>query len=277
MAQLLHADAEIAAAVLNRFGKLNGYPLSIHFDLQEDLVKYLKALEPGFAAFRIDHIDDDESPDIYEQIAQELSIPVVSMKYDEMPIFILAALHKLVKKHRYRTKDCNVGFIGLDVSAMRLARLLRRAGFMRVLGFDNNEKSMFQFERESGLATTPENIVSNAEIVVLLKNQFSETDLVRMRPGLSVISLLNDPDAENLFAAKKGCGEIVSGEWADSATIYPGLLRGKIGSSNAGVGDSAVIAAAGILANEEVPSGQFFPDVFGQIHEKISACVAADE
>lgn len=276
MAPLLHADAEISAAVLGRFGGLNGYPVIVRYDLQEDLVKYLKALEPGFSGFRIDHIDDDESPDIYEQISDELSIPVVSAKYDEMPVFILAALHKLVKKHRYRTKDCNVGFIGLDVSAMRLARLLRRAGFMRVLGFDNNEKSMFQFERESGLATTPENIVSNAEIVVLLKNQFSETDLVRMRPGLSVISLLDDPEAEEVFSKRKGFGDIVTGEWADCATLYPGMLKGKAGSQSAGIDDAAVIAMAEMLANEDVPSGQFLPDVFSGIHDKVAACVAGE-
>jgi malate dehydrogenase (oxaloacetate-decarboxylating) len=277
MSALLHSDAEIEAAVLGRFSRLNGYPLIIRYDLQEDLVKYLKALEPGFSGFRIDYIDDNESPDIHEQIAEELSVPVVSVKYDEMPIFILAALQKLVKKHKYRTKDCNVGFIGLDVSAIRLARLLRKAGYMRVLGFDNNEKSMFQFERESGLATTPENIVSNAEIVILLKNQFAETDLVRMRPGLSIISLISDPEAEGLFAAKKGCGDIISGEWADGATLYPGMLKGKAGSHSAGISDASIIAIADLIAQEETPEGQLLPDVFSSIHEKVAACIAAEE
>jgi len=248
----------------------------LQYDLQEDFLKYLKALAPGFSGFRIDSIEDEDNPSIHEQIADELSVPVVSMKFDEMPVFILAAIHKLVKKHRYRAKDCNIGFIGLDVSAIRLARLLKKAGYLRVLGFDNNEKSMFQFEKESGLATTPENILSNAEIVVLLKNQFAETDLIRMRPGLSVISLLSDPEAENIFAQKKGCGDIISGEWADSAILYPGILRGKAGSATAGISDDTILSLADMLSHEDASSG-FLPDVFSGIHDKVEDCIRKSE
>ena len=269
----LHSDAELDAAVLQRFTGMNGYPVVARFDLVEDVVKFLKSIEPGFSSMRLEHIDDDDSMAVYDQILQALNIPVISKKYDEIPVCILAAVLKLAAKHRFRLKDCNVGFIGLDVSAIRCAGLLRKAGCMRVLGFDNNEKSMLHFEKESGLATTAENIFSNADIVVLMKNQFTETDLVRMRPGLAVLSMLNDSAAESVVSQRKGCRECVVGDWFDTAILYPGMLAGASGSERTGFGDDVILSLAEMLANEEAGGGRFFPDIFSGIHDRVSGCI----
>jgi malate dehydrogenase (oxaloacetate-decarboxylating) len=266
-----YVDCEIGAAIFAKFSGMNGIPILIRYDKSEDLLKTLSAIEPGFSAMRFSHLDDDDTPDIYEQLPDTISIPYISYRNDEIPAFALAGILKMIKKHRYKLSESNIGFIGLDASSIRLSRLCLRAGCMRVLGFDNNEKSMLHFERQKGLATTPEHIFSNSDIVIIMKSHFTQNDLSKMRPGIVVLSFLEDETPLSFFQEKRTCREIVSGEWADTALIYPGMIRGFLASGRQSSDDEMIIALAKMLAATESPDGKLFPHIFSDIHEKAEA------
>jgi hypothetical protein len=263
-----YAESEIASAILARFTGKNGFPIIVSYDFVEDFLKIVSSLEPTFSAYRITHTDDDDNPDIFSQIHDAVSIPVISRTLDELPIFILAAVLRLSRKHKFRVKDSTVGFIGLDVSALRLSKLLSRIGFLRVLGYDNNEKTMLHFERTGGLATTPEHIFGNSDIVILLKEQFAEDDLSKIRPGNILISTLEESDVTDIFEKKKVCREIISGKWADSSILIPGLISGLVETGDTTVKDDSVIEIAEMLASFSEDKVTF-PSVFSDIHEKV--------
>ena len=79
-------------------------------------------------------------------------------------------------KYRLKAEETTVGFIGIDLSAIRLTRVLDKIGFRRVLGYDHGEKAMLALENQGGLATTAENIFGNADITLLLKNNFDHDE-----------------------------------------------------------------------------------------------------
>ncbi len=272
---LHYIDSEIAAVMLSKFAGYNGFPLLVKFDQPEDFLRNMSSVESGFSAFRINHIDDDDNTEVYEQLHDTLSIPFVSHTYDEMTVFALAGILRMVKTHRYKVRESNIGFIGLNAASIRLARICLKLGCMRVLGFDNNEKNMLTFERNKGLATTPENILGNSDIVFLIRNHFSGTDLTKMRPGIIVISLIDDTDVTKIFEEKRSCREIISGGWTDPALLYPGIIRGLIASGKKSLSDDDAVALGELLASSEVPQGKMLPGVFSDIHEKIEESVRA--
>ena len=264
-----YAESEIMAAVLSKFTGKNGFPLIARYDLTEDFLKILSSLEPTFSAYRITSTDDDENPDMYEQIRNTVTIPVLSKYDDELPILILSAIIKMTTKHRFRIKDCTIGFIGLNVSAIKLSYICSRMGFMRVLGFDNNERSMLNFERSGGLATIPEHILGNSDVLIILKPQFSEADLVKARPGMILLSLLDNPKLIEPFEKKRICREIVSGEWNDSSILVSGILAGLFSSGKKCIEEKDLIALAEMLSTFPTEEGKIFPSVFSDIHKKI--------
>jgi hypothetical protein len=102
-----------------------------------------------------------------------------------------------------------------------------------------------------------------------LKEQFTEEDLVKIRPGNIIISLLRDDSSVELFVRKKVSREILSGKWYDFSLLLPGLVRGLIQSGNKSVNDSIVVSGAEVLTSaqdEKCP----YPDIFSDIHDKTS-------
>ncbi|HEY1405554.1 MAG TPA: hypothetical protein VF857_02995 [Spirochaetota bacterium] len=271
-----YIESEIASVMLSKLAGMNGFPFHLRFDMPEDFLKMIASIESGFSAMRISHLDDDDNSEVFDQLPDALSIPFVSRTHDELTIFALAAILKMAKKHRCKIKESNIGFIGLNAASIRLAQLCLRMGCMRVLGFDNNEKCMLTFERQKGLATTPENILVNSDIVILMRNHFTEIDLTKMRPGIIVISFLDDPTSIKSFEEKRSCREIISGEWADSAILYPGIIKGLLSSGKKHLSIDDITALSETLAEAEAQTGKIFPGLFSDIHDKIQKTVCAE-
>lgn len=264
-----YVESEIAAVMLSKFGGYNGFPFLIRFDQPEDFLKNISAMEAGFSAFRINHIDDDDNAEMYEQLQDMLNIPFISHSHDELSVFALAGIMRMIKNHRCRIRECNIGFIGLNAASIRLSKICQKIGCMRVLGFDNNEKNMLTFERNKGLATTPEHIFGNSDIVLVMRNHFSAADLSRMRPGIIVISFLEDSDMTRIFEEKRSCREIIPGGWTDPALLYPGIIRGMIASGKRYLTDDDAIALGEMLSGIESTPGRMMPNIFSDIHERI--------
>jgi len=266
--------AERDAVILNRFAGLNGIPLAIRFDNPEDVVKVLRRTECGFSAFRIMGVDDSTIM-LYELIYGELSIPAVSLELDDIPLLLLTMIIKIMMKYRLKADEVTVGFVGVDLSAVRLTRVLDRIGFRRVLGYDHGEKTLLALENQGGLATTAENIFGNADITLLLKNDFDYDEYRNIRPGQFVISLLGEDGPESDTVSGKGVREFITPGDNEMASIFPGIMRGVIESGTRTITDAKLVECAKKLVG--LLSDAFeFPPLFGDVHEKVRAIIAAE-
>lgn len=266
--------AERDAVILNRFAGYNGIPLAIRFDHPEDVVKVLKRTECGFSAFRIMGVDDSTIM-LYELIYGELSIPAVSLELDDIPLLLLALIIKIMMKYRLKADETTVGFMGVDLSAIRLARVLDRIGFRRVLGYDHGEKSLLALENQGGLATTAENIFGNADLTLLMKNNFEFEEYRKIRPGQFVISLLGENGPDRDAVSGKGVREFITPGETEMASIFPGIVRGVIDAGTMSISDAKLVECAKKLVG--LLSDTFeFPSLFGDVHEKVRAIMSAE-
>ena len=266
-----YAAAERDAVILNRFGGLNGMPVTIRFDHTEDIITVMRKIEHNFSALRIMHIDEATMM-LHEQIVSELRSPVISREHDETPLYLLTFIIKILLKHRIKPEETTVGMIGIDLCAVRLARVLDSAGFHRVLGIDLSEMSMLALENQGGLATTAENIFNNADITIILKNTFTRDEFQKIRPGQFVISLLSDEDLEADAVSGKGVREFIRVDLSDLAVLFPGVVRGLIGTGPGPLTDIKMIEYAKKLVGFLSDAFEF-PHLFSDIHDRVCGLV----
>lgn len=266
-----YAAAERDAVILNRFGGLNGFPVTIRFDHVEDIITVMKKIEHNFSVVRIMHVDEG-SMMLNEQIVSELRTPVISLEHDEIPLFLLLFIIKILIKHRLKPEENTIGLVGIDLSAVRLARVLYTAGFHRVLGYDHSETAMLALENQGGLATTAENIFSNADITIIMKNNFKREEFQKIRPGQFVISLLPGEDLEGDAVSGKGVREFIQVDLSDLAVLFPGIARGLMETGPEPITDVKLVEYAKGLVS--ILSDSFeFPHIFSDIHDRVASLI----
>jgi hypothetical protein len=271
-----YAAAERDAVIINRFTGMNGYPITLRFDNPEDVVRTLKQLEQNFSALRVSRIQESTLM-LYDFLFSELSVPVISLEHDEVPLYLFILIIKILLKYRLKPEETTIGFIGIDLSAIRLARVLGVIRIRRVLGFDQGEKNMLALENQGGLATTAENIFSNADITVVLKNNYNREELLKIRPGQFVISFMDGEELDREIISGKGVREFIGREASDIAVLFPGLLRGVAESGTGSISDLKLIEYSKKLVGFLTDAFEF-PSLFSDIHDRVRGVIgpAAD-
>jgi hypothetical protein len=261
-----HAEAERDAVIINRFAGLNAFPICVRYDHPEDVIKLMKQIERNFAALRVTRFEDATLM-LYERLFADTAVPVVSLEHDDLPLYLFVLIIKILLKYRLKPEESTIGFVGIDLSAIRLTGLLGAIRFRRILGADRSEKAMLALENQGGLATTAENIFSNADITILLKAGFTREELLKIRPGQFVISLLEDADPDVIAAT--GVREFITRSAVDLAVLFPGMLKGIIGSGRNFVSDQNLIEYSRKLVSFLSDSFEF-PPMFSDIHDRVA-------
>lgn len=270
-----YVGAERDAVIINRFSGLNGCPVAVRYDHPEDVIQVLKKIEHNFAAIRVTRIDE-ATVMLYDMLFSDITIPTVSLEHDDIPLFILVLIIKIMMKYRIKAEETTVGFVGIDLSSVRLARVLDKIGFRRILGFDHSEKSMLALENQGGLATTAENIFGNADITILMKNNFDIEEYRKIRPGQFVISFMEDKDLDLEELSGKGVREFIKKDMSDLAVLYPGLLRGVIDSGIGTITDGKLVEWAKKLVVLLTDSFEY-PHLFSDIHDRVYKIVMQEK
>ncbi len=267
-----YVRAERDAVILHRFAGMNGYPLVLRFDHPEDVIRTLKAVESCFAAIRIIGMADAAFM-LYELIHSEITTPVLSLEHDDLPLYIMAVLIKIMMKYRLRAEETTIGFVGIGAAVVRLSRVLEKSGFRKILGFDHAEKAMLDLENHGGLATTVENIFSNADITIIMKGEIDPQEYRTIRPGQFVLSLLGEEEPAEDLVSGKGVREFIRGDHDRLTAIFPGLVRGVLEGGIRSFSDGKLVECAKKLAGWMSDSFEL-PHLFGDIHERVCRAVA---
>ncbi len=265
-----YTDSERDSVILSRFTGRNACPVVIKYQTIEDMLKTLKTIENNFACIRFMSYDDDDV--LFDSIISGISCPVISRDFDEYPLYMLSLIKRMTKNHRLKPDQTSVGIIGLPKSATKLTRLLNRSGFMKVLGFDNRERLMMAFENERGLATTPENILMNTDILILMNDTFKAEMISMARPGQYVFSFIGDDLINAASFRERGVKEFVKLDEFALSMLFPGLLQGMLAGKIKQFDEEMLMRISDSIA-KMLDSSFELPDIFSDIHEKIQSLV----
>jgi len=263
---------ERESITLQYFSGYNGLPLLVQYRQIEDLIKCIQSIDGTYSAVHFHHIEDVDDITPYEQLISDMAVTVTGSAYDTVPLCLATELLQLFDKYKMDFSDSNIGIIGINISSLRITRLLLSLGCLRVLGYDNNEKLMLTLEKAGGMATTPENIFDNTDVILLFKNHYTVDEFHKIRSGQIIISLIEEEEFERKIIKDKGIRAYLPKSSINASIFLPGLVRGMLGCDLQTINDAQLLELAGklkTLKGRKASALSFFSDIHDRIAQFI--------
>jgi malate dehydrogenase (oxaloacetate-decarboxylating) len=231
-------------------GNINAYPLCIDIRDKEEIIKFVKAIQPLFGAVNIEDIESPKVLEIVERLQKELSIPVFHDDQHGTAIITLAALINSLKIVNKNISTVKIVIAGAGSAGYGIFKLLRKAGANNIIVTDsngainekrikeyessadnnninnnnnnNNKNSNNLYKKEIASKTNPEklsgslsDVLKKADVFIGVsgKGDLISSQMVQSMNSDSIIFALSNPDPEILpqDAIKAGARIVATG------------------------------------------------------------------
>jgi malate dehydrogenase (oxaloacetate-decarboxylating) len=269
-------------------GGINAFPLCIATREKEEIIRFVKAIEPVFGAINIEDIESPKVFDIIKRLQNELSIPVFHDDQHGTAVITLAALINslnLVNKKIYGIK---VVISGAGSAGYGIFKILKKAGCQDIIVIDSkgaiyegredlkdddsegNEgegvrnsgnTSKYEISRKSNPRKLRGNLadtIRGADVFVGVSGRAGllNTEMVKSMNQDAVIFALSNPDPEMLppDALKAGARIAATGRsdfpnQINNAVVFPSVLRALLDTRAKGLNEDMLIAASYAIAS----------------------------
>jgi malate dehydrogenase (oxaloacetate-decarboxylating) len=230
-------------------GGVNAFPLCIDTKDKEEIIRFVKAIQPMFGAVNIEDIESPKVLEIVERLRKDLSIPVFHDDQHGTAIIALAGLLNALRLLKKRIDRIRVVIAGAGSAGYGIFRILKEAGCKgivvtdsagaiyqnRIKGIDN------PYKKEIADKTNPEklsgsltDVLKGADVFIGVsgKGHLISKDMVQSMNHDSIVFALSNPDPEILPSdALEGGARIVATGRSDfanqvnNAVVFPSILR----------------------------------------------------
>jgi malate dehydrogenase (oxaloacetate-decarboxylating) len=228
------------AVLFKTLGNVNAFPLCISIKDKEEIIKFVKAIEPSFGAINIEDIESPKVLEIVERLQKEMSIPIFHDDRHGTAVITFAALINALRIVQKNSKNVKVVIAGAGSAGYGIFKILSRAGFEEIIiidkkgaiydGRDNKGKeeklsnielnkqndpkrdsvSLNSFKREIALNSNPNKIAGNLETVIKESDIFIGTSGIgNLMNSQMIESMKRDPI---IFALSNPTPEILPDE-----------------------------------------------------------------
>jgi malate dehydrogenase (oxaloacetate-decarboxylating) len=216
-------------------GGINAIPLCIDLTDKEEIIKFVKAIQPGFGAINIEDIESPKVLEIVERLQKELSIPVFHDDQHGTAIITLAALLNAIKL--IGNKDISkikIVIAGAGSAGYGIFKILHTAGAKNIIvtdsagalyknrvveGDDNNntnkrnnnnntntyqnnhyKKEIAEKTNPSEIAGSLDDVLKEADVFIGVsgRGQLINKDAVKSMNPDPIVFALSNPDPEIL-------------------------------------------------------------------------------
>ncbi len=228
------------SVLFKTLGNVNAFPLCISIKDKEEIIKFVKAIEPSFGAINIEDIESPKVLEIVERLQKEMSIPIFHDDRHGTAVITLAAVINALRIVQKNSESVKVVIAGAGSAGYGIFKILSRAGFKEITVIDkkgaiydgrdnndNNEKlrdlqsnkqnnpkrdsiSLNSFKREIALKTNLNKIAGNLETAIKGADIFIGTSGIgNLMNSQMVGSMKRDPI---IFALSNPTPEILPDE-----------------------------------------------------------------
>ena len=254
-------------------GGINAFPLCIDMKDKEDIVKFVKAIQPVFGAINIEDIESPKVLEIVERLHNELQIPVFHDDQHGTAVITLAALINALRILHKGISDIRVVIAGAGSAGYGIFRILQEAGCSnivvtdsrgaiyedRVSGIDN------QYKREIAVKSNPTKLngsltdaLRGADVFIGVsgKGNILNNEMVRSMHNDPVVFALSNPNPEILpYDALKAGARIVATGRSDfanqvnNAVVFPAILRALLDLRVKNLDEAMLVSVATAIAD----------------------------
>ena len=230
-------------------GGVNAFPLCIDTKDKEEIIRFVKAIQPMFGAVNIEDIESPKMLEIVERLQKDLSIPIFHDDQHGTAIIALAGLLNALRLLQKRIDSIRVVIAGAGSAGYGIFRVLKEAGCRnivvtdsvgaiyenRIKGIDNRyKKEIADKTNPMKLSGSLSDVLKGADVFIGVsgKGHLISKDMVQSMNDDPIVFALSNPDPEILPSnALEGGARIVATGSSDfpnqinNAVVFPSILR----------------------------------------------------
>lgn len=254
-------------------GGINAFPLCIDMKDKEDIIRFVKAIQPVFGAINIEDIESPKVLEIVERLRNDLQIPVFHDDQHGTAVITLAALINALRLFHKGINNISVVIAGAGSAGYGIFRILQEAGCKNIvvtdsLGaiYENRVNSIdSQYKKEIANKTNPMKIsgsladaLRGADVFIGVsgKGSILNKEMVRSMNNDPIVFALSNPDPEILpFDALEAGAKIVATGRSDfanqvnNAVVFPAILRALLDLRVKNLGEDMLVTVATAIAD----------------------------
>ena len=250
-------------------GVINAIPLCISATDKEEIIRFVKTIEPGFGAINIEDIESPKVFEIIKRLQSELSIPVFHDDQHGTAVITLAALINSLRLINRKFDDVRVIISGAGSAGYGIFKILREAGCKDMVVTDS-KGAIYEgrqdlmdpdnlHKQEIASSTNPRKLVGDLRDVIKEADVFIGVsviaglltkDMVRSMDPNAIIFALTNPDPEIIpsDAHNAGARIVCTGRsdfpnQVNNAVVFPSVLRALL-DTRAKVLDEKILVTA---------------------------------
>ena len=258
-------------------GDVNAIPLCISTQDKEEIIRFVKAIEPCFGAINIEDIESPKVFDIIKRLRDELSIPVFHDDQHGTAVITLAALINSLKVINKKIDNIKVVISGAGSAGYGIFKILKEAGCKNIVVTDSkgaiyegrndlvNANSQNLDKQEIAKNSNPSKLVGNLDKVIRKADVFIG---VSGKPGLftknmiksmnydAIVFPLSNPDPEILPSDALEAGARIIGtgrsdypNQVNNAVVFPSVLRALLDTRARGLNEKMLVTASYAIAS----------------------------
>jgi len=254
-------------------GGINAFPLCIDVKDKEDIIRFVKAIQPVFGAINIEDIESPKVLEIEERLSNELQIPVFHDDQHGTAVITLAALINALRIFHKGISNISVVIAGAGSAGYGIFRILQEAGCKnivvtdsfgaiyenRVNGIDSQyKKEIANKTNAMKLGGSLADALKGADVFIGVsgKGSILNKEMVRSMNNDPIVFALSNPDPEILpFDALEAGAKIVATGRSDfanqvnNAVVFPAILRALLDLRVKNLGEDILVSVATAIAD----------------------------
>lgn len=257
------------SVIFKNFADIDAMPLAIDTKDTEEIIKFVKNIEPSFAAINLEDISAPRCFEILERLEKEASIPVFHDDQDGTAIVALAALINACRATGKVMGELTIVISGAGAAGMSIARLLLAQGVKDIIMLDSKgiiseeRKDLNRYKKEINKKTNKKKLKGAKEVALVgadvyigvsQPKQLTKQMIETMKTDPIIFAMANpEPEifpeeAYEAGAAVVGTGRSDFSNQINNALVFPGIFRGLLDAKIKKVTTKMKLSAAISLA-----------------------------
>ncbi|MFL6317138.1 MAG: NADP-dependent malic enzyme [Nitrososphaeraceae archaeon] len=259
-------------------GNINAIPLCIATQDKEEIVRFVKAIEPCFGAINIEDIESPKVFDILKRLRDELSIPVFHDDQHGTAVITLAALINSLKIVDKKIDNIKVIIAGAGSAGYGIFKILKEAGCKDIIITDSkgaiyegrkdlvtvvnsqnlDKQEIARNSNSNKLVGSLEEVIRKADVFIGVSGKAGlvTKDMVQSMNYDAIVFPLSNPDPEILPSDALRAGARIVGtgrsdypNQVNNAVVFPSVLRALLDTRAKGLNEKMLVTASYAIAS----------------------------
>lgn len=265
------------SVLFKALGGINAIPLCIAIQDKEEIIKFVKSIQPVFGAINIEDIESPKVLEIVERLKKELDIPVFHDDQHGTAIITLAALSNALTLVGKRLDRVRVIVAGAGSAGYGIFKILYQAGCKEIIVTDskgaiyrgrdglNEDHPDNPYKLEIASKAIPnlqlsslKDVIASSDVFIGVsgKGNVITRDTIASMNQDAIVFALSNPDPEILppDALAAGARIVATGRsdfpnQVNNAAVFPSLLRSLLDLRVKNITEDMLVSVAFAIAS----------------------------